>query len=184
MNFEEWQVELAAGHTSHAQYHDWLDERIADNRRLTREAAAEEQKRDKRLLANSLQGWGQGLNQPPRIKVVMSKDGETITQQPRVEETPPLPATGEQPQRDPHTSTDGPLLSGLVPLVHSCCWEPSPYSHRTSLRREPSQTDRIRALDRTQEWTQPAEALEVTQIWRSITMAHRAKRKVRRPKIN
>jgi hypothetical protein len=58
---------------------------------------------------------GQGLNQPPRMKVVMSKNGETITQQPRVEETPPLPASGEQQQRDPHTSTEGPLLSGLVP---------------------------------------------------------------------
>ena len=42
VNFEEWQVELAAGHTSHAQYHDWLTERIDDNRQLTMEVAAEE----------------------------------------------------------------------------------------------------------------------------------------------
>ncbi len=56
VNFEEWRVELAAGHTSHAKYIDWLTERIDDNRRLTMEAAAGEQKRDKRLLANSLAG--------------------------------------------------------------------------------------------------------------------------------
>ncbi len=32
VNFQEWIDELAAGHTSHAKYIDWLTERIDDNR--------------------------------------------------------------------------------------------------------------------------------------------------------
>ncbi len=111
MNFEEWQVELAAGHTSHGKYHDWLDERIADNRRLTREALEEEQ-RNRRLLANSLQGWGNGLT---TSKVGMSKDKETRPPLHIVDVKSPAPAPAEDQQRNPTTSTDGPLLSGSIP---------------------------------------------------------------------
>jgi hypothetical protein len=111
VNFEEWQDELAAGHTSHAKYHDWLTEWIDDNRRLTMDAAVEEQKRDKRLLANSLAGWGNGLKSTTRV--VMSKDKETSTQ--LQSEKAPAPAPAEEQQRNPTTSIEGPLISGLVP---------------------------------------------------------------------
>ncbi len=119
VNFEEWQDELRAGHTNHVQYHDWLSERIDDNRRLIMEAAAvEEQNRDKRLLANSLAGWGNGLNRTATAKVVMSIDRETSTQLRSVAEKPPSPAPTAEQQRallDPMTSSDGPLLSDSIP---------------------------------------------------------------------
>ena len=109
VNFEEWQVELAAGHTQHTQYHDWLTERIDDNRRLERDAAAEEQKKDRRLLANSLPGWGNGLFREATSKVVMSGDKQVVT------DMAPARAPSEEQQRDPMTSTDGPLLSDSTP---------------------------------------------------------------------
>ena len=105
MNFEEWQVELAEGHTQHTKYHDWLTERIDDNRRLERDAAAEEQKKDRRLLANSLPGWGNGLFREATSKVVMSGDKQVVT------DMTPARAPAEEQQREQMTSTDGPLLS-------------------------------------------------------------------------
>ncbi len=112
VNFEAWQDELRAGHTTHVQYHDWRSERTDDNRRLVREAAAtEEQNRDKRLLANSLVGWGNGLNRTITTKVVMSKDKETSTQL----QKSPSPTPAEEQQRDPMTSSERPLLSSLAP---------------------------------------------------------------------
>jgi hypothetical protein len=119
VQFLEWQNELAAGHTQHVQYHDWLSERIDDNRRLTREAAAAaaEQDKDRRLLANSLAGWGNGLNRPAMTKVVMGKDTETSTQLQIDAEKPPSPAPAAEQQRAPLaiTSSDGPLLSRSIP---------------------------------------------------------------------
>ena len=114
MNFQEWLGELAAGHTSHTKYIEWLTERIDDNRRLTREAAAEEQQRDKRLLAG-LAGWDKGLNRATTSKVVMSKDKQAVTPERSVAEVAPAPAPAEKQQRDPTASIEGPLLSGLVP---------------------------------------------------------------------
>ena len=105
VNFEEWQVELAEGHTQHTKYHDWLTERIDDNRRLERDAAAEEQKKDRRLLANSLPGWGNGLFREATSKVVMSGDKQVVT------DMTPARAPAEEQQREQMTSTDGPLLS-------------------------------------------------------------------------
>jgi hypothetical protein len=93
---------------------EWLTERIDDNRQLTKEAAAEEQQRDKRLLAG-LAGWGKGLNRPTTVKVVMKKDRQVITLERSGAEAAPAPAPEEKQQRDPMTSIDGPLLSGLVP---------------------------------------------------------------------
>ena len=117
MNFGEWQVELAAGHTSHVKYHDWLDERIRDNRRLTREAEAleEEQQRDKRLLAKLMQGWGNGLNKTTISKATMSKDKETRSPLRIVDEESSAPAPAEEQLKDPTTSADGPLLSDSIP---------------------------------------------------------------------
>ncbi len=114
MNFQEWLGELAAGHTSHTKYIEWLTERIDDNRQLTREAAAEEQQRGRRLLAG-LADWGKGLNRPTTSKVVMSKDNQVSTPERSVAEVAPAPAPAEKQQRDPTTSIEGPLLSGLVP---------------------------------------------------------------------
>ncbi len=105
MNFQEWIDELAAGHTSYTKYIDWLTERIDDNRRLTMEAAAEEQMRDKRLLAG-LVGWGKGLNRD-----ITSKDKQMSTTERSVTEEAPAPAPAEKQQRDSMTSIEGPLLS-------------------------------------------------------------------------
>ena len=58
--FKEWQNEKALGHTTHNEYHAWLEERIADNRRLANDFAAreriEEKDKAKRLLAHSFPG--------------------------------------------------------------------------------------------------------------------------------
>jgi hypothetical protein len=114
VNFQEWLGELAAGHTSHTNYMEWLTERIDDNRQLTREAvAAEEQIRDKRLLLR-LAGWGNGLNRPTAVRVVMRKDRQVIVPERSEGEAAPAPAHGEE-QQDPMISIEGPLLSGLVP---------------------------------------------------------------------
>jgi hypothetical protein len=81
------------------------------------EAAAEEQKRDKRLLANSLAGWGNGLSRTTTTRVVMSKDKETSTQLRSVVDKAPASALAEEQQGDPDPTTglDGPILSGLIP---------------------------------------------------------------------
>ncbi len=119
VNFGAWQDELRAGHTKHVQYHDWLSERTEDNRRLIREAAAvEEQNSGKRLLANSLAGWGNGLNRTTTTRVVMSKDKETSTQLQNVAGKSPSPAPAEEQQRNPMTSSERPLLSSLTPPAH------------------------------------------------------------------
>ena len=77
-----------------------MTERIDDNRRLTMEAAAEEQMRDKRLLAG-LAGWGKGLNRATTSKVVMAKEKQMITTERSVAEEAPAPAPAEKQIRRP-----------------------------------------------------------------------------------
>ncbi len=183
VNFQEWLGELAAGHTSHTKYKEWLTERIDDNRQLTREAEAEEQQRDKRLLAR-LVGWGRGLNRPTTSKVVMTKEKQTITPERSDAEVAPVPAPAEKQQKDPMTSIDEPLLSGLVPPDSPLLPGTSQSFRKSLMQREPNQTVRMRALERMQELIQPTAALHLKQTWRLITMAHRAKRAVQVRKIN
>ncbi len=107
--FKEWQDERAVGHTTHDQYHVWLEERIDDNRRLANEFAAreriEEQNKAKRLLANSFPEWGQGL----KTKVTMKNNEEITTHLPHEEGTPqsaPAPAAEQQSAAIMMTSTE------------------------------------------------------------------------------